>query len=215
MPWIVERFDGRENENSAVCDGLRWRAPKGDEKGVRGTDALEYGGIAPRLLRLGRLVTGTDFFSGLLQNASNLIGIGSAGGQFQILLVSRSAIRRKHNALRLGIDCGLLDESLSLDVVKDRQVRIRLVWVGLDGLVGCSHLRGSVVLLEENDRLIAQVQKGVGRVGLCSSIVCCIRISNLSCSSVDLAQTGIGESREHHREVSLRQSQGQAPSCTR
>ena len=90
--------------------------------------------------------------------------------------------------LRLGIDGGVLNQPLALDVVEHR-----IVGIDLDGLVCRGHLRVGVALLEEDDGFIAQVKAALVRIGLGGRIIGRIRLGNLAGARVDFAQAGLGQ----------------------
>src|ERR1039458_6312638 len=143
---------------------------------------------AARLVGLGRrLVGGADFLSRLLEDARDLTGIGAVGRQVKVLLIGSRAIGRKNNLVCFGIDGCILNQSLALDVVEERLVR-----VNFDGLIGSGYLGRTIVFLVENDGLIPQVESGSGGIGFGGRIIGCIRIRNLASSRVDFAESGIG-----------------------
>jgi len=139
------------------------------------------------LLLLRSLVVGVDLLSGLIQNSLDFSGIGASGSQCQILLICLCAVGWKDDAVGLGVDGGLLNEPLALDVIKDRLVRI-----DRKGRVCGRYLGVCVLLLEEDDGFIPQVESSSCGIGLGSRVKRRVRLGNLALARVNLTQAGVG-----------------------
>ena len=112
-----------------------------------------------RLLLTRSLVVGADLFASLIENALNLTGIRTSGRERKVMLVSVGAIGWKNDAIGLGINSGVQDEPLALDVVENGLV-------GIDGesLIGRLDLSIGILLLEEDDGFIAKMECGAGGI---------------------------------------------------
>ena len=87
------------------------------------------------------------------ENALHVCGVATGGSQFQVLLIRLLTAGRQNHLPRLGIDLGLLNESLAFDVVGEGLRRI-----DLDSLISSHNLGIRVSHLREDHRFIRQVQ---------------------------------------------------------
>src|SRR5271157_6312978 len=109
MQWIVEGFARpicRKDQETRRALPLERERPPWNEPEA-GLLLLLGGSLRP--------VGGVVGLRSLCQDGLHLSGIGAVGGQLEVHLISFRAPRRQNDLPRLGVDGGLLDETLAFE----------------------------------------------------------------------------------------------------